>query len=78
MLFLQPDLDGTFVDDVFIRVHRDDPDMLELYSVLPDGEFVVWGCVASDFINFIRGDVTYEALANNEFILKAVHAAYQH
>ena len=56
------------IHGVHVRVHRDDSEMLELYTE-KHGRVTVWGCVSSEMLGEMMGRVTAEDLENNEYEL---------
>ena len=53
-------------DGVFLRIHGDDADMVEIYTKKNNGVMLIWGCVHSDMISQVNGRITLEDLANED------------
>lgn len=51
---------------VFIRVHPEDNEMLELYTVRHD-KTIIWGCVSADMLWDMKGKIRPEDLKNHEY-----------
>ncbi|PCJ26466.1 MAG: hypothetical protein COA94_04995 [Rickettsiales bacterium] len=51
---------------VKIRNHKDDPDMLEVYSIDWRGEFTLWGSVHFDILTEFEVEITKDDLDNME------------
>lgn len=56
------------IDNVFVRNHRDDPEMIELYTER-GGKTIVWGCVHSDMLDSLHGRITQDDLDNADYKL---------
>ena len=57
------------VSGVFARRHRDDPEMIELYSKKGGNKLVVWACVSAEMLWEMKGKITAEDLDNHEYEL---------
>ena len=55
------------ISGVFARRHRDDPEMIEFYTMKGGNKTVVWGCVSAEVLGEMRGDITTQDLENHEY-----------
>lgn len=53
---------------VYLRNHRDDSEMLELYTNNGD-ETIVWGCISAEVLGELVGGITTQDLENCEYEL---------
>jgi len=51
---------------VFVRLHRDDPEMIELYTKRK-GRVIVWGTVSADMLWDLKGKIRPQDLENHEY-----------
>jgi hypothetical protein len=56
------------VDHVFVRNHRDDTEMIELYTER-GGKTIVWGCIHSGILESLHGRITQGDLDNGDYKL---------
>lgn len=56
------------VDHVLVRNHRDDPEMIELYTIRGE-KTIIWGCVHSDMLESLHGRITQTDLDNGDYKL---------
>ena len=55
------------ISGVFARRHRDDPEMIELYSKKGGNKTVVWACIHADMLWEMKGKIAPEDLDNHEY-----------
>ena len=55
------------ISGVFARRHRDDPEMIELYSKKGGDKTIVWACIHSDMLWEMKGRITPDDLDNHEY-----------
>lgn len=55
------------IHGVYARPHRDDPEMIELYTKKGGDKTIVWACVHGDMLYEMKGRITPEDLENNEY-----------
>jgi len=53
---------------VFVRVHPEDDEMLEIYTVRGN-KTIIWGFVSADMLWDIKGKIRTEDLKNHEYEL---------
>tara|TARA_R100000657_G_C4670170_1_gene114511 strand:- start:229 stop:462 length:234 start_codon:yes stop_codon:yes gene_type:complete len=56
------------VDNVLVRNHKDDREMIELYTVR-SGKTIVWGCMHSDMLDCLHGKISQDDLDNADYKL---------
>ena len=55
------------ISGVFLRNHKDDPEMIELCTMKGGNKTIVWGCVSAEVLGEMRGDITTQDLQNHEY-----------
>jgi len=50
-----------------IRIHKDDPVMLEIWSKDTKGKFILWGTVHADILDEMNKEITREDIENGEY-----------
>ncbi len=56
------------IDGVFVRVHKDDDEMLEIYTER-EGKVIIWGVVHSDMLCEMKGMLSKDDLNNADYEL---------
>lgn len=52
---------------VFIRRHKDDPEMIELYTKKHPAKTIVWTVAHCDMLSEMRGNISPGDLENHEY-----------
>ena len=55
------------ISGVYARRHKDDPEMIELYTVKGGGKIIVWACIHADMLFEMKGNIAPDDLDNHEY-----------